>query len=123
MRDDVRIRRARAHREDVLGLAGDRVLTEEIERLVGAHPAVPVRDGLAVAQLDGVEHAVAGEPVIRRRVGRDGVGTVAQVAAVDLGRDRAVDGEVGDGELVLDGREVPDQVLVLDGGHDDSLGS
>ena len=31
--------------------------------------------------------------------------------------------KVGDGELVLDGCEVPDQVLVLDGGHDDSSGS
>ena len=123
VRDDVRVRRARAHREHVVGLARDRVLAKEVERLIGPHPPVPVRHGLAVAQLDGVEHPVAGEPVVRRRVGRDRVGPVAQVAAVDLGRDRALDRQVGDGELVLDGCEVPDQVLVLDGGHDDSSGS
>jgi hypothetical protein len=43
-----------------------------------------------------VDHAVAGEPVVGRRVGGpDGVGPVAQEAAVEVGGDGAGDGQVG----------------------------
>src|SRR5262245_9489727 len=119
VRDDVGVRHARADREHVVGLAGDGLLAEEGDGLVGPHPAVAVRGRLPAAQLDRVDHAVAREPVVRRRVGRDRVGADAQQAAAQLRREGALDREVGGGQLVLHGREVPDEVAVLDcGAHE-----
>ncbi len=72
--------------------------------------AVPLR--LAVAQLHAVHHPVAGEPVVGRGVGGDGVRPVAQVAPVEPVGDRAGHLEVGGRQLVTDGRVVPFEVPV-----------
>ena len=56
-----------------------------------------------------MDHAVAGEPVIARRIGRGGVGADAKVAAVQRGRDGAGDGQVLERQLfghrLVDARE------------------
>ena len=74
-----------------------------------AHPAVAVPLGAALAQADAVHHAVPGEPVPRRLAGQR-VGAVAQVAAGELGRERAVDREVDGVDLVRHRGEVPGHV-------------
>src|SRR3954462_7235970 len=51
------------------------------------HPAVPVPLRLAVADADAVHHAVADEPVIQLGIDlADRIGTVAQIAAVEIVR-------------------------------------
>ena len=47
-----------------------------------------------------MQHPVAGEEVVRARVGVGGVWSDANVAAVELGRDDTLDGEVGEGQLL-----------------------
>ena len=63
----------------------------------GTHPAVAVPGGPAVLQPNPVHHAVAGAPVPARFAG---VGAVAQIPAVEFGREVAVDGQIEGGELV-----------------------
>ncbi len=60
--------------------------------------AIPL--GRAVLDADAVDHAVAGEPVFGRLAR---VRAVAQVPAVELGGDGAVDGQVVLGEFVGNG--------------------
>src|SRR5204862_8311601 len=50
---------------------------------VGAHPAVAVRR-LTVGEADGVHHAVAVEPVVTTAGREPGVGSVAEVDAVEV---------------------------------------
>ena len=64
-------------------LVVDHGLVQEPGRVVGADEAVAVARSAAV-ELDGVHHPVAEEPVVRRRVGRDRVRTVAQQRAAQL---------------------------------------
>ena len=99
----VGLRRAHVDRdrriEDVEGGIGD-------ERRLHVPVAVPL--GLAVAQADAVDHAVAEERVVARA--RERVGAVADVAAVELGRDRPGDRQVGDRALLGDRSPVAPQV-------------
>ena len=64
----------------------------------GPHPAVAVSGRLPVGQRDGVDHPVAGEPVVVGLVGGDGrrVGPVAQQPALEVGGE-----DPGDRELVV----------------------
>ena len=89
----------------------------------GADVAVAVPLGLAVAEPDAVDHAVAHEPVMGRRVDRiHRVGAVAQVAAVEIGRELADDLQVEGGQLLGDGGVVAREVGAgVDGSHVDLL--
>ena len=87
------------HVQDVLGRIG-------IERRL--HVAVAVPLGLAAMQADAVQHPVAEERVVAHT--RDGVGPVADIAAVELGWQRAGHDEVGDGALLEHGSTVAPQV-------------
>ncbi len=63
----------------------------------GADPAVAVPLRVAVSQSYPVDHAIAGEPVIDRRVDLgDRVRAVAEVTPVEVGGDGAGDGQLGD---------------------------
>jgi hypothetical protein len=63
-----------------------------------ADPAIPVPLRLAVSQPHPVDHAVAGEPVIDRRVDLgDRVRSVAEVTPVEVGWDGPGDRQLGDG--------------------------
>ena len=81
-----------------------RRLAERLADARRAHPAVAVPLGPAVAQADAVDHAVAGEPVVRRRVDRpDRVRPVAQVAPVELDRAaRPIDRQVERRDLLVE---------------------
>src|SRR5207237_6388999 len=69
------------------------------------HVAVPV-DGVAVLERDGVDHAVAVEPVIAAERREGGIGTIAEVGAVQLARNLSRDREVPDLAFSAPGREV-----------------
>ena len=90
-------------------------LSESGRHTTGSDPPVAVPLGATVAQADAVHHAVAGEPVVSRRVRIDRVGSVAQVPTVQLARQCAGDFEVERGDLCVDGPEVPLQVRIA--GH------
>ena len=88
------------HRPLVVALAGGGPLTQRLGDRRRADPAVAVPLGSAVAQADAVHHALAGEPVVVGGVDRpDRVGPVAEVAPVELGRERA-------GHLEVEGRHL-----------------
>ena len=88
------------------------------EHLACVHPAVAIPVGLAVCEADTVDHALASEPVVRRRVdSTDRVRPVAQEPTLQRRGDRARDGKVGGRHLFGDGSEVAFQVAVLDDGH------
>ncbi len=76
---------------DGLGRSGRRHGGHLFGQGPGADPPVAVAGGLAAGQGDGVDHAVAREPVVVGRVGRwrHRVGTVAQQAPLQIGRDHA----------------------------------
>ena len=63
--------------------------------LVGADPAVAIPPRAAALDADAVKHAVAGEEMIGSRIGRGRIGADAYIAAVEFGRDRALDDEIG----------------------------
>lgn len=67
-------------------------------------PPVAVPLGPAAAQPDAVQHAGAGEPVAPVLAGQ-GVGAVAEIAAVQVRREGAPYGEFGGGVLLGDRRE------------------
>ena len=96
-------------------------LAQKVRDVVVAHPAVAVPLRPAVADADAVNHPVAAEPVVLGLVDRpERVRPVAQVPAVELGRECAGHPEVEGSGLGVDGGEVPAQErvgLVLDGGH------
>ena len=99
MVDHVRVGDAGVQVAGAVGVVEREALLEAF----GAHPAVAVPGGASALDADAVDHPVTGEPV----PGRDPrVGPVAQVPAVEFGRDGAFDGEVELGELVGDRRVV-----------------
>jgi len=85
----------------------------------GAHPAVAVPLGAAVAQPDAVDHAAALEPVGGGDAGL-GVVAVTDQPAGQLRRQGALDGQLGGGDLV-DGRGVVADQVGLVGGHGRNL--
>ena len=81
-----------------------------------AHVAVAVPLGLAVAEADAVHHAVADEPVVGGRVGRrPGSGRCAGSGRRARPGACPVTAQVGGGELLAHGAEVPGQVGVGSG--------
>ena len=113
---DVGVRR---HRAGVPVRTGDVRFATNVAHVLRADVAVAVPLGPALAEADAVHHAVAHEPVVRRRVdGGRRVGAVAQVPAAQLGRDLPVelvreladDREVEGGDLLGDGPVVAGQV-------------
>ena len=114
MRDERRVRHARPSGEDVVGLRRRRGLPERFAGGIGADPAVPVTSA-PLAELDAVQHPVAGEPVIAGRVRmEDRVRTVAHQEAVELRRERSGDLERRVVALVAHRGEVLGQVRVDD---------
>ena len=97
--DDVGVGDAGPQVAGAIGVVEREVLLEA----VGAHPAVAIPGGAAALDADAVDHAVAGEPVCGRL---SRVGPVAQVPAVEFGRDGALDGQVELGQLIGHGRVV-----------------
>ena len=97
--DDVGVGDAGAQVAGAVGVVEREVLLEA----VGAHPAVAVPGGAAALDANAVDHAVAGEPVCGRL---PRVGPVAQVPAVEFGRDGALDGQVELGQFIGHGRVV-----------------
>ena len=86
-----------------VALAGRRLLAERSLTLVRAHHAGVVPVGPAAAEADAVDHGVADEPVVGGGVDRrDRVGAVAEVAALELGGQRALDDQLGGGDVALD---------------------
>lgn len=78
-------------------------LAELLRDLGGAHPAVAVPLGAALAQPHAVHHAVAEHPVVGARVLQaQDVGAVAQIAAVQLARDATGDRQVEGRQLFGD---------------------
>ena len=67
-----------------------------------ADPAVAIPQRLPVLQRDAVDHAVADEPVIAGRIGRNRVRADPQVAPVQRRRDRAGDGQVDQRHLAAE---------------------
>ena len=76
---------------------------------VGEDPAIAVPDRCAALQRDAMDHAVAEEPVMRRRVGPDRVGPHLQVAPVQARRDAAGDPQVGEAEFLAHRRMDADE--------------
>jgi hypothetical protein len=101
-----------------MALAGHRLLAEVLAHLRRADHAGVVPVGLAAAEADAMDHAVADEPVVGGGIdGRDRVGPVAEVATLQLGGERALDGELGGGDVTGEGGVGALQPLVLDDGH------
>ena len=70
---------------------------------LGAHPPVAVPGGAPTLDADAVDHPVTGKPVPARH---PRIGSVAQVPAVEFGRDGALDRQVELREFVGDRRVV-----------------
>ena len=85
--------------EDV-ARAGRRGHVPRLGDLGRADPAVAVPLGPATPQAYAVEHAVAGEEVIVARIGRHRIGADADVASVELGRQRTLDRQVVQRQLL-----------------------
>ena len=95
-----------------------RLLAQRPRHLGRTHPAVAVPLGPAVAQADPVHHAVAGEPVVGRGLGRrDGIRPVAQVAAREALGHVPGHGQLGRRDLLEHGREIALQVGIGGDGH------
>jgi hypothetical protein len=95
-----------------------RGLAESLRHVAGAHPAVAVPLGLAVAEAHAVHHPGAEEPVVRGRIGCDDrVGAIAQIATVQVVRDRPGDLQVGRGDLLVHGCEVALEVSIAGSRH------
>ena len=91
--------------EPAVALAGRRRLAEGFADLRRAHPASSVPLGAAVAQAHPVDHAVAREPVVRRRFdGAQRVGSVAQEAPLQLEGYGALHGQVERRHLLVERR-------------------
>ena len=98
----------RVRREVHLGVhgAGPRRLPQRARHLGGPDPAIAVPLGPAVAQPDAVHHPVAREPVVGRRLGHgDGIGAVAQVAAIESLGHPAGHRQLGRRHLLVHGSE------------------
>ena len=104
MGDDVRVRPPDRVVAGAIGPDRRRILDERAR----PDPAVPVPDGPAVAKLHAVEHAVPHEPV--GGVAGFRVRAIAHVASAQLAGERAVDGKIEGGHLVLDRRVVAGQM-------------
>ncbi len=74
----------------------------------GAHPPVAVPGCLPARERDGVDHAVAGEPVVAGGIGghRDRVGAVAEEPTLEIGGEHPGHREVAGAALLLHGGEV-----------------
>ena len=55
--------------------------------------------GLPARDANAVKHAVAGEEMIAARIGISRIGADPHIAAVELGRDDALDREIGQRQL------------------------
>ena len=107
--DDVRVGGRGAQVAGAVGV----VEREGFDEAVGPDPPVAVPLGLTAFDANAVDHAVTGEPMSRRRAR---IRSVAQVPTVEFGRDGALDGQVGLGQFVGDGRVVAEaEDLAVDG--------
>ena len=80
------------------------VQRDRIIEALGAHPAVSVPCGTAVLQPDPVDHSVADAPVARASAR---IGAVAQIPAVQFGRNAALYRQIERGQLVVHRHVVP----------------
>jgi hypothetical protein len=89
-------------RTQVAGAVG--VVEREVAlEAVGAHPSVAIPLGAPCLESHTVDHAVTGEPV---GTGLTGIRAVAQIPAVQVGGNRALNAQVDFGQFILDRREV-----------------
>lgn len=82
-------------------------LTKRVGHVARTHPSVSVPLGLSVAKSEPVHHALAREPVVRTRIGSaERIRSDAQVTAIEMIRNRARHGEVGNSDLLVNRTEV-----------------
>ena len=98
------------------------LLAHRARDLVGADPTVAVPTCAARIELDAVDHAVTDEPVVRTFRHAVRVRPGAQVAPLQLRRDRPVDDEVHGRDLLVDRAVVAGQERVLGHRHGCSSG-
>ena len=99
MADDIGVRAATA------AWTRDRRFAQRFADGRRADPAVAIPQRLAVLDAQAVQHGVADEPVVRRRVRHlQRVRSIAEIDAVEASGDRARHLQVGESLLVLEGR-------------------
>ena len=96
--------------------SGMRFLTQGRRHVGRTDPPVPIPAGSAVFDPDPVDHPVPGEPVVGGRIRWcDRIGAVAQIAAVQRGRKRSGDREIGHRLFAGDWGVVAQQIRVGQG--------
>ena len=103
---DVGVRRVEVR----LGRTIDARFAKEIGDRIGTHIPIAIRQRLAAAKLNPVNHAVAQKPLVRLGRGNVRVRTSAKVPTVERLGDRAHDLKIGVGDLIGDGRVVAGEV-------------